>query len=172
MPLSNIPQNYTKITPFSIYIYRLCVRPPRRVEGKRLREEDQEENQEENRDRRLESASRPPSRGQKGLRAPTRRKVNFFFCCVLFVFFSSRRRCKIHTRRRPKSKGQRSAPEPRPRSAPRTRDPKKNERSAPTAGEDQNAVSLEREGGNKKVRATSRPKKGATHNRFCLREDF
>ena len=152
-----------------INISPLCASSSPRVERKRLREEDQEEDQEENRDRRLESASRPPSRGQKGLRADEEKSPS---SVVLFVFFSSRRRCKIHTRRRPKSKGQRSAPEPRPRSAPRTRDPKKNERSAPTAGEDQNAVSLEREGGNKKVRATSRPKKGATHNRFCLREDF
>ncbi len=72
-----------------LYIYRLCVRPPRRVERKRLREEDQEED----RDRWLESASRPPSRGQKGLRADEEKSPS---SGVLFVFFSSRRRCKIH----------------------------------------------------------------------------
>ena len=63
-----------------IYIYRLCVRPPRRVERKRLREEDQEED----RDRRLESASRPPSRGQKGLRADEEKSKLLLLCSLYF----------------------------------------------------------------------------------------
>ena len=60
------------------------MRPPRRVERKRLREEDQEEDQEEDRDRRLESASHPPSCGQKGLRADEEKSKLLLLCSLYF----------------------------------------------------------------------------------------